>query len=94
MTYNIDVDPVVFPLKNAEIRPGKFSAPWEADSEPAIFLADAIFHLEEHVLLGPVHHPRESHLLHGIERHRVHLIGWDICKGEGGGKLESENLSS
>lgn len=93
MTYNIDVDPVVFALKNAEIRPGKFAAPWEADSEPAIFLTDAIFHLEEHVLLGPVHHPRESNFVHGIERDGVHLRRRNICMGESG-KPESENLSS
>lgn len=75
MTYNIDVDFLVFPLKNAEICSRKFTASGEADSEPTIFLVDAIFHLEKNILLGPIHHPRQLHLFNGIECHLMHLIG-------------------
>lgn len=75
MTYDIDVDFLVFPLKDAEICSGKFTAAREADSEPSISFVYAIFHLEKDVLLGPIHHPRQFHFLHGIECDLMHLIG-------------------
>lgn len=81
MTYDIDVDSLVRPLKYAKVCPRKFAASGEADSEPLVPLVDAIFHLEEDVLLGPVHHPRELHLLDGIQSHLMHLIGRDVCGG-------------
>lgn len=74
MTYNIDVDFAALTLKYAKICSRKFAATREADSEPAIFLVDAIFHLEEHVLLGPIHHPRELGFFDGIEGLLMHLI--------------------
>lgn len=74
MTYNIDVDSPILTLKNAKICSRKLPASREADGEPAIFLVDAIFHLEKYVLLGPIHHPRESRFLDRIECHLMHLI--------------------
>lgn len=59
MTYDIDVDFLVFPLKNAEICSGKFTAAGEAESEPSISFGDAIFHLEKDIFFGPIHHPRQ-----------------------------------
>lgn len=74
MTYNIDVDFLVFPLKNAKISPWKFATSRKANGEPAVSLVDAIFHLEKDISLGPVHHPREFHLLNRVECHLMHLI--------------------
>lgn len=75
MTHNIDVDSFALALKYAKICSRKFAATREADSEPAVPLADAIFHLEKDIFLGPIHHPRQLHLLHRVERHLVHLGG-------------------
>lgn len=74
MTHNIDVDPLALALKYAKICSWKLSAPRETDSEPGVPLVDAIFHLEKDISLGPVHHPRQLDLLHGVECHLVHLI--------------------
>lgn len=64
----------MLPLKDAKIGSWKFAASGEADSEPAILLVDTIFHLEEHVFLGPIHHPRQLHSLNGVECYLVHLV--------------------
>lgn len=78
MTHNIDVDSFVVALEEAEIRSRKVAASREADSEPAIPVVDAILHLEKHIFLGPVHHPRELRLLGRIQSHLMHLVGRDV----------------
>lgn len=76
MTYNIDVDFLLLPLKNAKICSRKFTSTREPDSEPAVLLVNAIFHLKKDVLLGPIHHPRQFNFLDRIQGDLVHLIRW------------------
>lgn len=73
MTHNIHVDFLGFTLENAEISSRKIPTSGEADSEPTIFLVDAIFHLKEHVSLGPVNHPRELRFFRWIKSDLMHL---------------------
>lgn len=82
ITYNIDVDSLVVSLEKAEIRSREVAASREADSEPGIPVVDAILHLEKHIFLGPVHHPREPRLLSRIQSHLMHLVRRDVFRGE------------
>lgn len=90
MTHNIDVDSFVVSLEKAEIRSREVAASREADSEPAIPVVDAIFHLEKHIFLGPVHHPCEFRVLSRIQCHLMHLVWRDVLWGAKGRLKERE----